>query len=272
MEVVRHTFGPCAEWAISVECRSPGSASSGRVWTLQSPSGEEASSKTDDLGLEVWPAGKCLCSFLAHHPLIVKHFPNVIELGGGTGLVGILASLLLKATDPGCVVLTDHDPKVLEVLQRNVDANAACATVQELEWRRCSDFQPKQSFRLCLAADVLYASGVVEALANTVAHVLHPDGAFLGCHSIRRTISIDPTTRLPVLDNDDAPFRAFQAALSARGFQWQMLHDSAGAGHGAGPSTREAGNAGSDEAPLVLMAAARNAAALATLTGCQQGS
>lgn len=68
----------------------------------------------------------------------------------------------------------------------------------------------------------------VQALANTVAHVLHPDGAFLGCHSIRRTISIDPTTRLPVLDNDDAPFRAFQAALSARGFQWQMLHDSAG--------------------------------------------
>lgn len=74
-------------------------------------------------GLTVWPAACVLLKHLEYRVannskvLINSDDPFVLELGSGTGAVGIAAAMLLKA---GRVVLTDMD-NVRFIMQENVD-------------------------------------------------------------------------------------------------------------------------------------------------------
>lgn len=67
---------------------------------------------------------------MAQHPNFFGQFVSVIELGSGTGLVGILASMLLGAGHSECVVLTDHDPRVRFSWLHG-------AIVLSLDWKSC---------------------------------------------------------------------------------------------------------------------------------------
>ncbi|KAG7392685.1 hypothetical protein PHYPSEUDO_015074 [Phytophthora pseudosyringae] len=74
-------------------------------------------------GLTVWPAACVLLKHLEHRAasnpraLADSDNPFVLELGSGTGAVGIAASMLLRA---GRVVLTDMD-NVRFIMQKNAD-------------------------------------------------------------------------------------------------------------------------------------------------------
>lgn len=56
-------------------------------------------------------------------PELCSSAGSILELGAGTGLVGLTAAML--AADVSRVVLTDNNDRILDLLQRNIDINFA---------------------------------------------------------------------------------------------------------------------------------------------------
>uniref|UniRef100_A0A8C6QZX8 Methyltransferase like 21E n=1 Tax=Nannospalax galili TaxID=1026970 RepID=A0A8C6QZX8_NANGA len=129
---------------------------------------------TDCYGAVVWPSALILCYFLETH---AKQFnmvdKNVIEIGAGTGLVSIVASLL------GARVTATDLPELLGNLQYNISRNTKMKCkhlpqVKELSWGVALDENfPKSSndFDYILAADVVYAHPFLEELLITFDHL-----------------------------------------------------------------------------------------------------
>ncbi|XP_028353739.1 protein-lysine methyltransferase METTL21E isoform X2 [Physeter macrocephalus] len=128
----------------------------------------------DCYGAVVWPSALVLCYFLETN---VKQYnmvdKNVIEIGAGTGLVSIVASLL------GAHVTATDLPELLGNLQYNISQNTKMKCkhlpqVKELSWGVALDKNfPKASsnFDYILAADVVYAHPFLEELLITFDHL-----------------------------------------------------------------------------------------------------
>jgi predicted nicotinamide N-methyase len=129
----------------------------------------------------VWPAAPFLARFLARHwnrrdPLL--HLPSqtrvrVLELGAGCGLVGLTAAQMDGCTE---VVMTDHDPGTLKLIEEGVARNgprlrAACRAVL-LEWGKGEVVASLGVFDLVVGSDLIYSDTVVRPLMETVAAVL----------------------------------------------------------------------------------------------------
>ena len=115
--------------------------------------------------------------YLARHPEIVKK-KRILELGCGTGAVGIVCSWL-GATK---VLLTDGSPIVLETTSRNLKANRASkASLQRLRWGYDDDLAKAQpgSWDLVVAAEVAYQRETLPAFLATVSTLLKEDGLAL---------------------------------------------------------------------------------------------
>lgn len=70
--------------------------------------------------------------------------------------------------------------QVLEQLGQNAELSgvgSSCSTLR-LDWHRLGDLPPSQrgSWRLLLAADVLYARVIVAPFVATLEALLHPEG------------------------------------------------------------------------------------------------
>lgn len=129
---------------------------------------------TDFYGAVLWPSAMVLCHFLEvnrdTYNLVDK---NVIELGAGTGLVTIVASLL------GAKVTSTDLPDVLGNLQYNVMRNTkeGCKyipLVTELTWGpQVKQLFPRNThyFDYILAADVVYAHPFLDELLDTFDHL-----------------------------------------------------------------------------------------------------
>ncbi|XP_029948505.1 methyltransferase like 21e [Salarias fasciatus] len=125
---------------------------------------------TDLYGAVLWPSAIVLCHFLEtnrdEYNLMDK---NVIELGAGTGLVTIVASLL------GAKVTSTDLPDVLGNLLYNVARNTKdrckyIPVVTELVWGQGVDKRfPRAThcFDYILAADVVYAHPYLQELMDT---------------------------------------------------------------------------------------------------------
>ncbi|ELR18499.1 nicotinamide n-methyltransferase [Acanthamoeba castellanii str. Neff] len=111
------------------------------------------------IGAVLWDAGYELARYLERHfgegGLRGK---RVLELGAGTGIVGMVASLL--GAD---VVLTDGDEEALTNLRRNVEANHSdlrgSVTVMPLRWGEDSTaVRELGPFDFVICADLVYGS------------------------------------------------------------------------------------------------------------------
>ncbi|KAL2462690.1 putative methyltransferase family protein [Forsythia ovata] len=137
------------------------------------------------VGLQVWRAELVLADFVLHmmYKSSMLHGIVAIELGAGTGLVGMLLARVAKA-----VFITDHGDEVLQNCSENIHINAgvlspkACVYVRELDWNNSwppqvlenslsqqrygwsiSEIEEIQRASLLVAADVIYSDDLTDA-------------------------------------------------------------------------------------------------------------
>ncbi|KAF7658390.1 hypothetical protein LDENG_00013820 [Lucifuga dentata] len=117
----------------------------------------------------VWDAAVVMCMYLELGRVELKG-KVAIELGAGTGLVGIVAALLGAK-----VTITDREP-ALDFLSANVKANVpperlGSVFVSELTWGKDLDRFPAGGFDLVLGADIVYLEETFVLLLQTMEHL-----------------------------------------------------------------------------------------------------
>ncbi|XP_067847915.1 EEF1A lysine methyltransferase 3-like [Heptranchias perlo] len=116
----------------------------------------------------VWEAAIALCRYFEKENISFTG-KKVIELGSGTGIVGILAALL-----GGDVTMTDK-PNILEQIENNVSINIPTARrhrlkVSALTWgENHTDFPTDYDF--ILGSDIVHSSVTYPALIETLRHL-----------------------------------------------------------------------------------------------------
>ncbi|XP_052021105.1 EEF1A lysine methyltransferase 3 [Apodemus sylvaticus] len=119
----------------------------------------------------VWDAALSLCNYFESQNVDFRG-KKVIELGAGTGIVGILAAL-----QGGDVTITDL-PVALEQIQDNVLANVppgGRAQVCALSWGVDQHAFPG-NYDLVLGADIVYLEPTFPLLLGTLRHLCGPHG------------------------------------------------------------------------------------------------
>lgn len=117
----------------------------------------------------VWDAAVVLCTYLETGDVDLRG-RSVIELGAGTGLLGIVAALLGAQ-----VTITDREP-ALAFLKSNVQANLpediqSRATVKELTWGQNLTGFSAGGYDFILGADIVYLEETFAALLQTLDHL-----------------------------------------------------------------------------------------------------
>ncbi|NXV72222.1 MT21A methyltransferase, partial [Atlantisia rogersi] len=132
----------------------------------------------------VWDAAVVLCAYLEIGGIDLRD-RSVIELGAGTGLLGIVATLLgkgvficlFKATYKCSARATITDrAAALEFLESNVQANLPSelrprAVVKELTWGKDLGNFPPGAFDFVLGADIVYLEETFAELLQTLEHL-----------------------------------------------------------------------------------------------------
>ena len=139
----------------------------------------EPSMTGDSLGLKTWTSSLVLSRLL---PALQKSIPNsqrLLELGAGTGLLGISAACLWQAD----VLLTDL-PEVVSNLESNLQLNSdlvkdheASVSARALDWSDDTDLakQDSERYQVILAADPIYSPDHPPILVSTISRWLKPD-------------------------------------------------------------------------------------------------
>uniref|UniRef100_A0A673AIH5 Uncharacterized LOC115410785 n=1 Tax=Sphaeramia orbicularis TaxID=375764 RepID=A0A673AIH5_9TELE len=142
----------------------------------------------DSFGAVMWPAALALCSFLDNNTQNVNlKDKKVLELGAGTGLVSIVASLL------GASVTSTDLPDVLGNLRFNVIKNTSghcrhTPQVEVLSWGHdIKHTHPTSVYRYdyVLAADVVYHHDFLDELLVTMKHFCQPGTTLIWANKIR---------------------------------------------------------------------------------------
>ena len=134
-------------------------------------------------GQYLWPAATAAGNYLIKNWSSICS-DDVLELGAGCGLSGIVASKLEGVKH---VVWTDYDHGSLQLIEENVNENCSISChVHFLEWGkpietavRIANDYPADGFKLVVGSDLIYCKEVIEPLFQSVAEVLHREGRFI---------------------------------------------------------------------------------------------
>jgi predicted nicotinamide N-methyase len=175
--------------------------------TVQLTDGLAGRDNTDhtDVGLQSWGAAFIFTELMCASPArfgftkdTLGSAPRIIELGAGTGLVGIaLAKILprLRVSTP-TIIATDFHPTVLANLQANIAKNLPTSNHSTLAFVQAAPLDweaPDLSSPLDVKADILVATDVIYDSAHAVwirdcaARMLKPDGVFWLMLTVRTT-------------------------------------------------------------------------------------
>ncbi|KAF9620527.1 hypothetical protein IFM89_013148 [Coptis chinensis] len=135
------------------------------------------------LSFQIWPAANTLVSLLEQYhnqpsnnplsPILKCGRPlRILELGSGTGLVGIAAAAILLHAN---VTITDL-PHVLPNIQFNATANSGAlelnsgtVDVRSLRWGEAEDMEAiGRDFDIVLGTDVVYHDNLYDPLLRTL--------------------------------------------------------------------------------------------------------
>lgn len=155
-----------------------------------------------NVGLQIWRASLLLGDFILHSIRTSSYFDDVValELGAGTGLVGILVARAAKT-----VFITDTGIDILDNCFSNVEMNfptykynEKSVRVRHLNWQNSwppkviqaeeefmtspeykyswtsSDIDQVEEATILLAADVIYSNGLTDAFFNILRKLMPP--------------------------------------------------------------------------------------------------
>lgn len=147
-------------------------------------------------GLTLWSASTHLCEYISSCAATEIQGKDVLELGAGLGLCGILSHKL----GANKVVLSDGDTDTLQEMRQNVTLNTNIRHVcphtnircEQLIWsKRLKEFQEHfGTFDVILASDVIYVEEILEPLFATVVTLMNATGKFLLSYA-RRNVNIE---------------------------------------------------------------------------------
>ena len=166
-------------------------------------------------GLALWLGSEVMCQHLINHPGMVRG-KNILELGSGMGLCGIVCHYLGASK----VLMTDGDKDVLENLRHNVSLNlggedeeqkckqdriegeikyerisSSTVSCPQLIWgkgKNTDDFQKLHGLAdVVIATDCVYTPQSLEPMWQTIHHLLKPDGIFTYVNRCLDDIDID---------------------------------------------------------------------------------
>nr|GMC53552.1 methyltransferase-like protein 22 isoform X1 [Ipomoea batatas] len=182
------------------------------------------------VGLQIWRAELVLADFVLHMISMSSIFDGkiAVELGAGTGLVGMLLAHVAKT-----VFITDHGEEILDNCAKNVNINAgifhqnAQIHVRELDWKDswppqvAEDLQSKKSYAwtqkeieelkkasVLLAADVIYSDDLTDAFFSTLERLMseNPEKVLYLALEKRYNFTLDD---LDVVANGYSHFRSY---------------------------------------------------------------
>ena len=153
-----------------------------------------------DVGYLMWPSAIVLARWLLSNAHLLKG-KKILEIGAGCGLVGIVASVLVKADHTlDQVIITDVNNTVLDNIARNINLNgvSSCASVAKLDFYQqtgkkhlgswlSGEFnndcaRDREPVDIILAADIICQPEDAVASAKTIYDALTPGGkAYVVC-------------------------------------------------------------------------------------------
>jgi predicted nicotinamide N-methyase len=120
---------------------------------------------------DLWPSAIGLSEFIDADPTLVRD-KNIVEIGCGLGLPGIVAALC-----GGKVILTDYLQEALDFAENNWKKNLSKEfNGQLLDWRNVSEIAKSD---VIIASDVAYESRSFEPLRIAIDKILRPDGVLI---------------------------------------------------------------------------------------------
>jgi predicted nicotinamide N-methyase len=139
---------------------------------------------TDLTGHRVWTCARLLSLYLSA-TAGAQRWASALELGSGTGLVGLTLAAL------GCrVTLTDNEPSVLALVERNVALNSlgTLANCERLDWGSAQAVAPERRVDLVVASDCLYSKDAIAPLIRAAAARLREGGTLLLANTQNRLL------------------------------------------------------------------------------------
>ena len=144
----------------------------------------------------IWNTALALVGHLVEHRALISEKRRIIELGSGTGFLGIACSMLLSAhtgvdggigrADGPRVTVTDVE-SVIPLLREHIEANGVAGGVEAatLFWGRTDASEFGAPVDCCLMADVAFTDAYAE-LAATLASLCGPETLVLHGYKSRR--------------------------------------------------------------------------------------
>ncbi|ESQ85678.1 hypothetical protein AEAC466_00470 [Asticcacaulis sp. AC466] len=159
-----------------------------------------------------WAGGTVLARYVLDHPYCVRG-RRVVDLGAGSGIVGIAAALCGAAE----VVAVDIDPYAATVIPLNAEANGVTLTVQNGELTVPPDAD------LILAGDIFYEPELAARMAAFCTACVHAGIEVLVGDMGRKPLPLDLLTPLAAYDVPDfgqaglLPARVFRFTGASQG-------------------------------------------------------
>jgi len=120
---------------------------------------------------ELWPSAIGLAQFISEHAELVNK-KNLLEIGCGLGLPGIVAALLGAK-----VTMTDYLPDALKYAMHNWNLNISSKPdIHLLDWTKPGTISP---FDVLIASDIAYESRSFLPLIDTLKKLVHANGTIL---------------------------------------------------------------------------------------------
>ena len=134
----------------------------------------------ENIGLVVWDAGLCLLETLPHLSIFHRKNLRILELGSGTGIVGIATKLYCPRLE---VVLSDLESN-LDLIKKNAqtnglsvssDENDASVSVVSIPWGNKESSLKYGVFDVVLCSDTVYETEALPLFLRTLLWVTQKD-------------------------------------------------------------------------------------------------